>query len=49
MEDSKKEKEIVTSPEPVSFEGTKNIFDQIMEKEQDFLQKFHIKINYYLY
>ena len=29
MEDSKKEKEIVTSPEPVSFEGTKNILDQM--------------------
>ena len=29
MEDSRKEKEIVTSPEPVSFEGTKNILDQM--------------------
>ena len=29
MEDSTKEKYIVTSPEPVSFEGTKNIFDQM--------------------
>ena len=29
MEDSKKEKEILTSPEAVSFEGTKNILDQM--------------------
>ena len=29
MEDSKKEKDIVTSPEPVSFEGTENILDQM--------------------
>ena len=29
MEDSTKEKEIVTSPEAVSFEGTKNILDQM--------------------
>ena len=29
MEDSTKEKEIVTSPEPVSFEGTENILDQM--------------------
>ena len=29
MEDSTKEKYIVTSPEPVSFEGTKNILDQM--------------------
>ena len=29
MEDSKKEKFIKTSPEPVSFEGTENILDQM--------------------
>ena len=29
MEDNTKEKEIVTSPEPVTFEGTKNILDQM--------------------
>ena len=29
MEDSTTEKEIVTSPEPVTFEGTKNILNQM--------------------
>ena len=59
MEDTIKEKNIKTSPEPVSYKATETILSQMNNcvcriyinncEGKDFLLKYHINRNYYQY